>query len=222
MGGRGGISFSSKNTSGGIQNASRLDEFAVADLNTHNAKGASMDTAIVKFYMKTRNEKKEYSAYIDNNGYVHALASSGKEGKTGVIPASKLKNEKGKETVIHNHPHGGSRKYGGPLSSADYTYIAAAYIQTKGQVKQIIATSNEGVYRARVVRKPSVTSVKAAAKRAETKTASKKYSSEKALWKAYNDNSAKELLKQGIVVTFTPFNHKSSDKLVTQKIRTGV
>lgn len=238
MGGRGVSSFSS-NKSKSANDLISFDEYAVASLNKGTTKGTSWETAIERFANQLYDEKVEYSAYIDNNGYIHALASTQEKGETGVIPISKLKNEKGVETVIHNHPHNENRLYGGGFSGDDYSYIADAYNRTNGQVKFMVATSNEGIYVARVLKRTDVDNVEDAHKRAVKKTdkaaesirkrtkgkttEEKEKSFQKNYWKVYNDNCTKELEEVGIYTMFAPAGNKDKidGKLITQKLKGG-
>lgn len=167
------------------------------------------------------DKKVEYSAYIDDSGYVHALGSTGKEGSTRVAPLSAVAKEKGVSTVVHNHPHGGSdgRIWGGPLSAADLRYIATAHSLTEGRVNRIVATSNEGTYSARVTRRVTGRQVSAAAKKADGSLSGKKFQSEKAMWKAVNEAYTREFGKIGIDITFAP-QRKRSSRLVTEKTGT--
>lgn len=167
------------------------------------------------------DRKHEFSAYIDDAGYIHALGSTGKEGSTKVAPLSAIAHEKGVSTIIHNHPFGGSdkRKWGGPFSQGDLQYIAAAHRASAGKVKRIVATSNEGTYTAVVKKGVSDKQVKAAAARAEKVVKGKKYQSEIAMWRAVNSAYTSEFAKIGIDISYKK-QPKRSKKLVTQK--TGV
>ena len=166
------------------------------------------------------NQRYEYSAYIDDAGYIHALGSTGKEGSTKVAPLSAVAKEKGVSAIIHNHPFGGSdgRKWGGPLSGGDLEYVASAYQKSGGKVNRIIATSNEGTYTAKVTKAVTRKQVNGAISRAEkTLKTGKKYQSEIAMWRAVNKAYTSEFAKIGINITFDS-RPKKSKKLVTQKI----
>lgn len=218
MGGRGAYSY---NGGGSIKNSQTLSAYAVASLNKGTAKGTTVDDAIDRFRQQLMNEKHEYSAYIDDAGYIHALGSTGKEGSTKVAPISATAHEKGVSTIIHNHPFGGSdgRKWGGPFSQGDLEYIAAAYGASGGNIKRIIATSNEGTYSAVVTKSVSNSAVRAAARRADASVRGKKYQSEIAMWRAVNSAYTSEFGKIGINITYEK-QSKRSGKLVTQKTGT--
>lgn len=165
-------------------------------------------------------EKYEHSAYIDDQGYIHALGSIGKEGSTKIAPLSAVAKEKGVSTIIHNHPFGGSdgRKWGGPLSSADLRYVVSAYLESGGKINRMIATSNEGTYSARVTKVVTHKQANAAIRRAEKSLKNgKKYQSEIAMWRAVNKAYTSEFAKIGVNITFES-RSKKSKKLVTQKI----
>lgn len=218
MGGRGSFSYS-----GGRLRAdsATLGSYAVAGLNSGTAKGTSPAAAVARFRERTMSEKFEYSAYIDEAGYIHSLGSTKKEGSTKVAPLSSVAKEKGVTTLIHNHPHGGSdgRKWGGPLSEADLAYVANAHRNTGGKVNRIIATSNEGTYSATVTRKVTDKQVKAAAKKADASLRGKKFQSEIGMWRAVNKAYTSEFAKIGIEITYTK-QKKTSGRLVTQKTGT--
>lgn len=217
MGGRGSISYS-----GGMPDSgdnTPLGKYAVASLNRGTAAGTTTESAIARFREQLMDKKVEYSAYIDDAGYVHSLGSTNKEGSTKVAPLSSVAKEKGISTIIHNHPNGGSdgRKWGGPLSEADLSHIARAYSQTGGRVKRIVATSREGTYSASVKRSVSQKQVRAAAQRADDAVTGKRFQSERAMWNAVNKAYTSEFAKIGINITFDAQSKRSS-KLVTRKI----
>lgn len=164
-------------------------------------------------------EKVEYSAYVDDAGYVHSLGSTGKEGSTKVAPLSSVAKEKGISTIVHNHPNGGSdgRKWGGPFSEADLVYISDAHAKSGGKINRMVATSREGTYSARVTRPVSKKQARAAAERADRSLSGKKYPSERALWRAVNNAYTSEFAKIGIDITFSAQGKRSS-KLVTQRM----
>lgn len=219
MGGRGAYSYSASKLE--VEDNTPLSAYAVASLNRGTAGGTTPAAAISRFRKQLMNKKVEYSAFLDDSGYFHALGSTGKEGSTKVAPLSAVANEKGVSTIVHNHPHGGSdgRKWGGPLSGGDLKYVAAAYTASKGKVNRIVATSNEGTYSARVTRKVTKRQVNGAIRRADNLLSGKKFQSEKAMWRATNDAYAAEFGKIGIAISFEPAR-KRSGKLVTQKIGT--
>lgn len=218
MGGRGAYSYSG---GGSVRDSTPLSAYAAASLNRGAAKGTTTEQAINRFREQMMDRKHEFSAYIDDAGYIHALGSTGKEGSTKVAPLSAIAHEKGVSTIIHNHPFGGSdkRKWGGPFSQGDLQYIAAAHRASAGKVKRIVATSNEGTYTAVVKKGVSDKQVKAAAARAEKVVKGKKYQSEIAMWRAVNSAYTSELAKIGIDISYKK-QPKRSKKLVTQK--TGV
>ena len=220
MGGRGSVSYSgSREHTGGKEQP--LTAYAVASLNKGVSSGTTSDDAMNRFRDQMMDKKVEYSAYIDDNGYIHALGSSGKEGSTGVAPFENLRNEKGNLTVIHNHPHGTSdgRIWGGSFSENDLRYVATAYYVTNGKVNRIVATAREGTYIANVKRKVTDKQVRRAAARAEKNAKKEKYTSEKAMWRNVNAAYAKEFGKIGIEITFTD-KKVTRDKLATQKTGT--
>ena len=218
MGGRGAYSYSA---GGQSRDTTPLTAYAVASLNRGVAKGTTTESAISRFREQLMDAKVEYSAYIDDAGYVHALGSTGKEGQTKVAPLSAIAKEKGVSTIVHNHPHGTSdgRKWGGPFSEGDLAYVANAYAVTGGKVNRIVATSNEGTYSARVTRRVTQGEVKAAAKRADSAVKGKKYQSELAMWRAVSVAYTSEFAKLGINITYTK-QRKRSGKLVTKKVGT--
>lgn len=218
MGGRGAYSYSG---GGSIGDSTPLSAYAAASLNRGAAKGTTTEQAINRFREQMMDRKHEFSAYIDDAGYIHALGSTGKEGSTKVAPLSAIAHEKGISTVIHNHPFGGSdkRKWGGPFSQGDLRYIASAHRASGGKVKKIVATSNEGTYTAVVKKSVSDKQVRAAAERAEKAVRGKKYQSEIAMWRAVNSAYTSEFAKIGIDISYKK-QSKRSKKLVTQK--TGV
>lgn len=216
MGGRGSYSYSGQTTRG---QGTPLGAYAVATLNRGVAGGTTTEAAIGRFRDQLMDAKVEYSAYIDDLGYVHALGSTGKEGSTQVAPLAAIAKQTGVSTVIHNHPHGTSdgRKWGGPFSESDLAYIANAHFLTGGKVNRMVATSNEGTYSA-VVRKPvSQLRVSSASRRADSSLSGKKFQSEKAMWKAVNDAYTREFGKIGIDITYTP-QRKTRDRFATEKI----
>lgn len=216
MGGSGAYSYSGGSSS---KDTSVLSAYAVASLNRGVAGGTSVEAAVGRFREQLMDKKHEYSAYIDDAGYLHALGSTGKEGSTKVAPLSAIAHEKGVSSIIHNHPFGGSdgRKWGGPFSQADLEYIASAYNASNGSVKRIIATSNEGTYSAVVTKSVSNKSVRSAAKRADASVRGKKYQSEIAMWRAVNSAYTSEFAKIGINITYEK-QPKRRSKLVTQKM----
>lgn len=218
MGGRGAYSFSSMPS---ISSSAPLNAYAVASLNRGAASGTTVEAAIGRFREQLMNEKVEYSAYIDEAGYVHALASMNNEGSTKIAPASAIAKEKGVTTIIHNHPHGGSdgRKWGGPFSEADLAYIANAYAGSGGRLNRMVATAREGTYSAKVTKKVTQSQVHAAASRAEASLKGKKYQSEIAMWRAVNKAYTSEFGKIGIKITYDK-QKKRNGKLTTQKVGT--
>lgn len=218
MGGRGSYSYSA---SAGIKNSDPLSAYAAASLNRGTAGGTTVESAIARFREQLMNEKVEYAAYIDDAGYIHALASTGREGSTKVPPASAVAKERGVSTIIHNHPFGGSdgRKWGGPLSEGDLSYIATAYNLSGGRINRIVATSNEGTYSARVTKPVTGSQVRSAAKRADASLKGKKFQSEIAMWRAVNSAYTSEFAKIGIKITYDK-QRKKSGRLVTQKTGT--
>lgn len=217
MGGRGAYSYSGSTS---IRNSDPLNAYAVASLNRGTAGGTTVGAAIDRFREQLMNEKVEYSAYIDDAGYIHALGSTGKEGSTKVAPASAVAKEDGVSTIIHNHPFGTSdgRKWGGPLSEGDISYVARAYADSGGRINRIVATSNEGTYSARVTRPVTQRQVRDAAARADRSLSGRKFQSEISMWRAVNNAYTSEFAKIGINITYTK-QRKRSDRLVTQ--RTG-
>ena len=188
MGGRGSFSYSG---GGRRADSAPLGSYAVAGLNSGTAKGTSPAAAVARFRERTMSEKFEYSAYIDEAGYIHSLGSTKKEGSTKVAP----------------------------LSEADLAYVANAHRNTGGQVNRIIATSNEGTYSATVTRKVTDKQVKAAAKKADASLRGKKFQSEIGMWRAVNKAYTSEFAKIGVEITYTK-QKKTSGRLVTQKTGT--
>lgn len=216
MGGRGAYSYS-KGMQGGRRKAN-LSAYAVASLNSGVAGGTTTEAAIDRFREQMMDEKYEYSAYVDDAGYVHALASTGREGSTGVAPLASVANETGISTVVHNHPSGGSdgRVWGGPFSEADLAYIASAHAATNGKVNRMVATSREGTYSARVTKPVTQRQVHNAASTAEGSLSGSKFQSEISMWGAVNKAYTSEFAKIGISITFTK-QPKRSGRLVTSK-----
>lgn len=218
MGGRGAYSYSGRAAS--VKDNTPLSAYAVASLNKGTAGGTSPEAAVDRFREQLMGNKFEYSAYIDDAGYVHSLGSIGKEGSTKIAPLSAVAKERGISTIIHNHPFGGSdgRKWGGPLSGGDLQYLASAYMRSGGKVNRIVATSNEGVYSAKMTKSVTGRQVKSAISRAEkTARSGKAYQSEIAMWRAVHKAYAAEFAKIGISIRFDS-KAKRTGKLVTQKI----
>jgi hypothetical protein len=203
MGGRGAYSYSGMG--GGVPDNAPLSAYAVASLNRGIAGGTSVESAMSRFREQLMSQKHEYSAYIDDSGYIHALGSTGKEGSTKVAPLSAVAKEKGISTVIHNHPFGGSdgRRYGGPLSDGDLRYLVNAHIASGGRVKRMVATSNEGTYSALITKSVSRRQVNKAISRAERKLDNgKKYQSEIAMWREVNKVYTSEFAKIGVKISY--------------------
>ena len=219
MGGRGTYSYSG--SSNNSASSKPLSAYAVASLNKGVAKGTTYEQAIERFREQLMTKKVEYSAYIDDNGYAHALGSIGEEGATKIASPSVIAKEKGVSTVIHNHPYGGSdgRFWGGTFSEADLSYISATYNKSNGGINKIIATSKEGTYTATVKKRISGKQIQATHRKAEQAIKGKKFQSEKAMWKALNTSLTKEFGKIGINIKFNEQTSKKK-KLVTQKIGT--
>lgn len=217
MGGRGVYSYSG-NSSGSIDDTP-LGMYAVASLNRGIADGTTTEAAIARFREQLMNKKVEYSAYIDDAGYVHSLGSTNREGETKVAPMSSIAKEKGVSTIIHNHPSGGEdgRKWGGPFSKEDLAFIASANLRSSGKINRMVATAREGTYSATVRKRVSVRQAMRAAKRADDALKGKKFQSEKAMWNALNDAYTSEFAKIGIDITFTK-QGKKTGKLVTKKL----
>lgn len=217
MGGRGAYSYS-----GGDRRESRaaLSAYAVASLNSGVAGGTTTEAAVERFREQLMDAKVEYSAYVDDAGYVHALGSAGREGSTRVAPLSAVAHESGVSTIVHNHPFGTSdgRKWGGPLSEGDLSYVARAYRESGGRVNRIVATSNEGTYSARVTRPVTQGQVRTAASRADAAVRGRKFQSEISMWRAVNEAYTSEFAKIGVTITYKK-RPKRSGRLVTQ--RTG-
>lgn len=226
MGGRGAYSASGllmEHEHGHASNVP-LSIYAAASLNKGSAAGTTPEAAASRFREQLLGSHVEYSAYIDKAGYVHALASTGKEDSTGVIPLSRLAHEKGITTVIHNHPHFGSRMYGGTFSASDIEVAFKNYVETKGAINTIKATAKEGTYIAVVTKniynkRVTEDSIATAANRAETRAwRGKTFSTRKAMWQALHTETAKEMANLGINISFKPATNATKGKLVTQKI----
>lgn len=108
---------------------------------------------------------------------------------------------------------------GRPLSGGDLEYIASAYNRSRGRVKRIVATSNEGTYSALVTKSVSDKAVKSAVKRADASVMSRKYQSEIAMWRAMNKAYTSGFAKIGIEISYEK-QPKKSGLLVTQKTGT--
>lgn len=216
MGGRGAYSYSGSHS---VPNTYPLSQYAAASLNRGASKGTSVDMAIGRFREQLMDQKVEFSAYIDDMGYIHSFGSTGKEGSTKVAPLDAIAKESGVSTIIHNHPHGGSdgRKWGGPFSPADLSYLASAHSNSNGKINRIVATAREGTYSATIKGSVSQSQIQSAASRAEKIVRGKKHQSEKAMWRAVNDAYTQEFGKIGIKITFTKQNKKTA-KLTTQNI----
>lgn len=217
MGGRGSLSYSGE--SHGSRTTAPLNAYAFATLNAGAAGGTTSEQAIERFREQLMDKKVEYSAYVDDYGYIHALGSSGKEGSTAVAEIKNITKEKGISTIIHNHPHGTSdgRNWGGPLSQADLTHIAREHSLTNGKINKMIATSREGTYIATVKQRVTYKQVTKAGEKVDKALKGKTFSSEKAMWRAVNDAKTKEFAKIGIEIKFTE-QKANHGKLVTQKI----
>lgn len=217
MGGRGVYSFSF----GGNQGSSKkllLDNFAVGSLNRGISKGTNPKAAIERFRQQMNTQNVEFSGYVDSNGYIHALASSGSKGETGVVDYSNLVNEKNVFAVAHNHPSDKKRIMGGSFSSADIEFLHDVHRDSNGRINTMVATAKEGTYTA-VIKKnrPSVIRIKKAMRNAESLTEETRVNSARKFWNNYSDNVISELGKIGITVSFEKQDNKKQ-KLVTQKI----
>lgn len=219
MGSRGTYSFTA--TQRHMVADEELDAFAVASLNVGTAKGTTPDKAIERFRQQLMNESVEYSAYLDSNGYFHALGSIGNEGETAIASLKTVANEKGITTIVHNHPHGGSdnRKWGGPFSKDDLIVLAQKNATSGGKIIQMVATAREGTYKAKIKKKVTSSQVEKAAKKAEKSIENKPYWSEKGMWKLIHNAYSKEFDKIGIKISFEK-QRKKKGRLVTQKIGT--
>lgn len=219
MGGRGAFSYSGSRES--TASSLPLSSYAVASLNKGVAAGTSVESAVDRFREQTMEKKVEYSAYIDDAGYIHALGSVGQEGETKIAPLSAIAKEKNVSSVVHNHPYGTSdgRKWGGPFSRKDMEYIASVYSMSNGKINRLVATAREGTYSAHIKKTVTQSQVANAAKSADSRASKKIYRSEKAMWKAVNKAYTSEFGKIGIEITFKSQKKKQS-KLVTQK--TGI
>jgi hypothetical protein len=221
MGGRGSYSitgYGDGGVGGGGTLGAPLPAYAVASLNRDTAKGTTPEAAIQRFREQLMNQKYEYSAFVDDAGYVHSMTSAGKEGSTGIAPLASVAKEKGVSTIVHNHPHGGSdgRKWGGCLSGTDLETAATMYRLTGGKVNKIVATSNEGTYIATVKKSIPSKTVKATVEKARTAAKKKEYGSELAMWRGLSDSYTKAFAKVGISIEFIPGTSKSA-KFVTQQ-----
>ena len=198
-----------------------LDAFAVASLNVGTAKGTTPDKAIERFRQQLMNESVEYSAYLDSNGYFHALGSTGYEGETAIASLKTVAKEKAITTIVHNHPNGGldNRKWGGPFSKEDLIVLAQKNATSSGQIKQMVATAREGIYKAKITKRVTSSQVEKAANKAEKSIENKIYWSEKGMWKLIHNACAKEFDRIGIKISFEK-QRKKKGKLITQKIGT--
>ncbi len=221
MGSRGQVSYTGGGGGGSFTDDTPLNAYAVASLNTGVAKGTTPKQAIGRFREQMMDKKVEYSAYIDDYGYVHALGSTGKEGSTKAASLETVSKQKGVSTIIHNHPHGGSdgRKWGGTFSEADLSFVVRAFNKSGGNINKIVATSKEGTYKATVKKKVTEKQVKKAYAKADSIARKKTYTSEKAMWKDVNSTLTKEFGKIGIDIKFDSQPVKKK-KLTTQKIGT--
>ncbi len=219
MGGRGVYSYSEG--SGRNKNVKSLSAFAVASLNAGSASGTTPEQATNRFREQMMDKKVEYSSYIDDKGYIHALGSTGQEGSTAVASLETVAKQKGITTIIHNHPYGTSdgRKWGGTFSKADLRHIARTHSISGGKVNKIVATSREGTYTAIVKNTVTEKQVATAHQKAKKAVIGKKYQSEKVMWSALNLSLTKEFSKIGIEIKFDSQPFKKS-RLVTQKIGT--
>lgn len=214
MGGRGAFSYSGGY--GDIDN-DPLHTFAIGSLNKGISKGTNTTDAINRFREQMLSKNHEYSAYIDSNGYLHALGSTGKKGSTKVVDYYKMIKERDIKSVIHNHPHGGDRKWGGPLSVNDYLFANQTRAKSNGKVDTIIATSREGTYTAKITKSVSDVSIKRAANKADATLKKKRYRSEKSMWEAMQKEYSKEMKKIGINVSFSPGTYREKN-LITQRL----
>ena len=96
-------------------------------------------------------------------------------------------------------------------------YIAYAHKASGGRINEIIATSNEGIYKAKVTKKVSKQQVRNAAKNSDNLLKGKVFQSEISMWKAMNDAYTSEFAKIGIKINYEK-KSKHSKKLITQKI----
>lgn len=199
---------------------SSLDPYAIGSLNTGISKGTTYDDAVQRFREQLIKQKNEFSAYVDESGYIHALASSGTKDHTGVLPSSNVKNEKGITTIIHNHPHFGGRIYGGTFSEDDLQYVVREFAISRGKINTIIATAKEGIYTARVSKNVSERALSNAYSRAEKAVKNKRYLTRKAAWADFHGALAKEMGKKNIGIQLSFSNNATKkNKLVTQKLK---
>lgn len=139
------------------------------------------------------------------------------------MPLSQLAHEKGITTLIHNHPHFGNRAYGGTFSKADITVAVKNYVATKGVVNTIKATAKEGTYIAVVTKNIYSKGVnknkiaRAASRAAKNAWDGKTFSTKKAMWQALHTETAKEMAKLGIVITFKPAKKHIRRNLLLKK-----
>lgn len=217
MGGRGAYSYSSveRNDSSG---AEPLSAYAVAAINRDISRGTNPEAAIARFRENMMDENVEYSAYIDDYGYAHALASAGDAHSTQMAPLNEIAHERAVSRIIHNHP-GVGRKWGGPLSDADIQTLVQGYNYTKGRINAIVATAREGTYSARMTRPVTHFEVDTAINKAKQTAYKRKYTSEMAMWRGVHNAYASELGKIGIELTFNEGRRKRR-RLITQKIGT--
>lgn len=212
--------YSLSKTRGDERGRASLSAYATASLNIGIAGGTTVESAILRFREQLMDQKHEFSAYIDDAGYIHALGSVGKEGSTQVAPLSAIAKEKGISTLIHNHPFGGSDggKHGGPLSGGDLRYLVRAYRASGGRIKRMVATSNEGIYSAIVTKTITSKQVDNAIASAEYKLVNgKRFQSEIAMWREVNKVFASEFAKVGVKIIFEEQEMKSA-RLITQKL----
>lgn len=230
MGGRGSYSYSSGSDRDGGGSKSKenvpLSLYAVASLNSGIAKGTTPEAAIERYRQQLMSSDVEYSAWVDDAGYVHSLASVGKAGSTRVVPFYKMPNETGISTVVHNHPADKQRLYGGTFSQADLSYLATYFNASGGKVKKIVATAREGTYTAvatKALKKYAnsplslASAVNSAEKRVNKSLSGKTWTSKKAKWAAIHEAVAREYGKIGFDISYQP-QKKASRKLITQKI----
>ena len=217
MGGRGATY--SYNGDRGRGDAMPVSPYAIGSLNKGTNKGTNIEQAKNRFRSQMLNQKIEYSAYYDSDGYIHSLGSSGQKGTTAVESFSTVAKEKRITGVIHNHPYQEWAGGGATFSKADIKYLKSSYDQTNGRIREIVATAKEGIYTARISRKkvPTDRQISRALSNADKKSTGS-YSSKKKMRETIHNDLANELGKIGIEVTFTS-NSANSDKLITQKLK---
>lgn len=212
MGGRGAYSFTYQVFGAGGKDIP-LKLYATSAVNAGGVRDKGHEAAVERFRSLMLTQKVEYSAYVDNQGFMHALGSTQEVGRTRVASLTQLAKQKGVSAVIHNHPSSKGRWYGGSFSANDILFLGGAFYLTNGKINTIYATANEGTYKA-VFTKQGVREkdIKRAMRKAESTMHGSIFRTKKKMWDTYHNAVKNELAPLGIEVSFTKNKKKFRKK----------